>query len=71
MRSGQPGRWTRCIPVALGMVAGLSVAGCGASPDEAAVGGVDNDQPRGLLLNTPRRCCVSSPAVRHLLRATS
>ena len=53
MRSGQSRRWTRCVPVALSMVAGLSVVGCGASPDEAAVGGVDNDQPRGLLLNTP------------------
>ena len=53
MRSGQSRRWTRCVPVALSMVAGLSVVGCQASPDEAAVGGVDNDQPRGLLLNTP------------------
>ena len=60
--------WT-CQTVLTAVVVGWGLAGCGASPDEAADGGVDREpapaavavdidvedtaQPRGLLLNTP------------------
>ena len=63
-------RWTYqpvLAAIALCMVAGSSVVGCGGSPDEAAVAVVDTEtapgtavtdigddaEPRGLLLNTP------------------
>ena len=64
--AGSPG-WTGFTAVAFSVVAGASLAGCGASPDEGVDGGVDSEpapvvaavdggdtaQPRGLLLNTP------------------
>ena len=64
MRSRQFHRWIRCVTLVLGAMAGWSLVGCGSSPDEAVDGGVDtapapvvdtaaDDQPRGLLLNTP------------------
>ena len=80
MSKGPSGRWKcwtgwtcrthwTCQTVLTAVVVGWGLAGCGASPDEAADGGVDREpapaavavdidvedtaQPRGLLLNTP------------------
>ena len=66
MRSERSGRLRalgRFTAVVLAVVVGWGFAGCGAAPDEAADGSVDtetapalaaaDDQPRGLLLNTP------------------
>ena len=56
-------RWRHSVILALGMLAGSGMVGCGASPDEPAQGDVatedapvvdaDTDQPRGLLLQAP------------------